>query len=354
MSKMKIQHKELLQFVHSILCAAGVSNAEAEIVSQVLVWCDLVGRYTQGVIRIPIFLRRFKLALIQSPCHPELIQKSEAICLIDGNNGFGQYLGFMAMSKAIEMADRCGIGMVGVSRSNHFSANAYYVQMAAERNKIGLAFTNGFPRTAPHGGISATLGTNPLGFAAPTRNKESILVDLSTGASSGSMIRQAIVEKRNIPEGILIDQAGNPVVDPLQAEGCTILPFGGAKGFCLSLMVEILSGLITGAGISHEVESTYKNFEKSSNSGHLFIAIDIPRVMGDMEVYYKKMDTLISFIKGAQRQNEVEEILLPGETRWRHYNQQLIEGIELNIETVKSLDKIANELSILTPWGCLE
>lgn len=348
--QMKIEHTKLQKLAYDILCAKGVGPEEGKILAKALVWCNLVGRHTQGVIRLPILLKRFSLDLIKSPSHPELIKKSETMYLLAGNDGFGQYLGHVAMSKAIETAEKFGMGMVGVNGSNHFGANAYYVQMAAQSSKIGLAFSNGYPRTAPHGGISATLGTNPLGFSAPMKNEQSILVDLATGASSGSIIRQAISEKTKIPEGVLIDDRGNSIVDPHQAkDGGTILPFGGAKGFCLGLMVEILSGVITGAAISHEVASMYKNFEQSSHSGHLFIAIDIFRMI-ERDTYYQKMSDLISFIKGAKIQNGFDEILLPGEARWRNYERQLADGIELESETIKILDDLAKKSEVATPW----
>lgn len=342
---MKIEHRKLQQFICSVLYSEGVSREEAETVAQVLVWCDAIGRSTHGVIRIPTWLKRFRLGLIKSPCQPEFIQKSETISILNGNNGFGNYLGSIAMSKAIELAERYGIGMVGVRHSNHFSANSYYVQMAAARSQIGLAFTNGFPRTAPHGGITATLGTNPLGFGAPMRNGESVLVDFATSSSSGAAIRQAIVEDRPIPQGVLVAQTQNARGSDEEA----ILPFGGAKGFCLGLMVEILSGVITDSGISHEVSSVYKNFERSSDVGHLFISIDISKAI-EMERYYEKMDLLISYIKASKKQLGIEEILIPGETRWRNYQQQLAEGIELGPTTIESLESIAKDLNILTPW----
>lgn len=349
---MKIEYRKLQQFTYSILCTEGVTSQEAQSVAQVLVWCDAIGRSTHGVIRLPTYLKRFKLGLIQSPCHPEFSQKSETIFMLDGNNGFGHYLGSMAMSKAIELADRYGIGMVGVRHSNHFSANAYYVQMAAAKSQIGLAFTNGFPRTAPHGGITATLGTNPLGFGAPMRSGESVLVDFSTSSVSGAAIRQAIVEDRPIPEGVILREDGSASgvtqKAPVSDEDA-ILPFGGAKGFCLGLMVEILSGVITDSGISHEVGSVYKNFNRSSDVGHLFISIDISKVI-DMERYYNKMDLLISYLKASKKQMGIEEILIPGETRWRNYQRQLVEGIELESKTIESLEIIAKDLNISIPW----
>ena len=342
---MKIKYGNLQNFVRDLLGAEGVAKEEAESVAQVLVWCDAIGRHTHGVIRVPTYLKRFRLGLINSPCNPEFIQKSETISILDGNHGFGHYLGTMAMSKAIELADRSGIGMVGVRHSNHFGANAYYVQMAAAKSHIALAFTNGFPRTAPHGGTSAVLGTNPCGFSAPMRHGESVLVDFSTSSVSGAAIRQAIVEEREVPDGVLRGENQQAQA----ADEDAILPFGGAKGFCLGLMVEILSGVITDSGISHEVGSVYKNFDRSSDVGHLFISIDIAKAI-EMERYYTKMDLLISYIKAAQKQLGITEILIPGETRWRNYQRQLAEGIELDENTIASLESIALDLKVATSW----
>jgi LDH2 family malate/lactate/ureidoglycolate dehydrogenase len=345
----KISHKELQQFTFDLLCSAGVDAQEALIIAKIFIWFDLIGRYTQGVGRLHAYLKRVRHGLIKSPCHPEFVQKSETIFIVNGNDGFGHYLGHIAMSKAIEIANIYGIGMVGVHQSNHFGAGAYYVQMAAEDYKMGLAFSNAVPKVAPYGGITATLGTNPFAFGAPTRNGQSILVDLSTGASSGSMIMKAEKEGKNISEGILIDGNGDAIVDPRYADQGVILPFGGAKGFCLGLMVEILSGVITSSGISHEIASMHKNFERSTNVGNLFLAIDIAKMMHS-ENYFDRMDALIGFIKNAKKRKGVDEILMPGETRWRNYKRQLTEGIRLELNTIASLNTLAKELNVPLPW----
>lgn len=349
MNSSKIDHGRLTEFTQDILIAAGVAASESAIIAEVFVWFDLVGRYTQGVGRLPVYLKRLPNNLIKSPCHPEFIHKSNTTYILNGNNGFGHYLGHIAMSKAIDIADQHGIGVVGVMHSNHFGAGAYYVNMAAQSNKIGFAFSNSVPHVAPFGGILPVLGTNPMAFGVPMKNKESVLVDFSTGASSGSMIMKAAEEGKTIPEGIIIDKDGNPVVDPKAAVNGTVLPFGGAKGFCLGLMVEILSGVITGAGVSHEIASLHKNFERSSNIGHFFVVIDISILM-PIENYIERMDRLVNWIKDVKPQENFDEIMIPGETRWRYYKQQMAQGIDLDQKTIESLNILAQELHIQTPW----
>jgi ureidoglycolate dehydrogenase (NAD+) len=344
-----VSWESLQRFACQLLCSAGVAEQEADLVASGLVWADLVGRHTHGVERLAIYLKRFRHGLISSPCNAEFIRHSETISTLRGNNGFGHYLGQIAISRPIEIAGRHGLGVVGVTQSNHFGAAAYYVQSAAEAQMIGLAFSNSTPQVAPYGGTTAVLGTNPFAFGAPTRSGQSVLVDFSTGAASGSMIRRATEAQKGIPEDILIDEMGRAVVDPSPLNRAVILPFGGAKGFCLGLMVEILSGVITGAGFSHEVASSYGDFDRRCNIGHLFMALDISRVM-PMEEYYERMEMLVSSLKNSGRSKDVGEILIPGETRWRHYARQLAQGIGLDRRTIDLLQTLAAELKVSTPW----
>lgn len=349
MTNVNVNHQTLERFTLDILQASGVDEAEARIIAKALVWANLIGRAPQGALRLGVYLKRFRLGLIQSPCRPEFTQTSESVCLLDGQDGFGHYLGHIGMLKAIELADRYGLGLVGVRNSNHFGAAAYYVQLAAEQSKLGLTTSNSFPRVAPYGGLTPALGTNPFAFGAPTRNGQAILVDFATSAMAGSSIRQAKAERKEIPPGVIIDAHGRDLTDPNLAAQDVILPFGGAKGFCLSLMVEILSGVITGAAISHQIASVYKNFENSSKNGHLFIAIDIAKLM-PIETYFERMEMLIGYIKTAKTGEDVAEILLPGETRWRTHRRQLAEGITLDLETVETLTTLAQTLNVPAPW----
>jgi LDH2 family malate/lactate/ureidoglycolate dehydrogenase len=253
------------------------------------------------------------------------------------------------MDRAIGIAKGHGISLVGVRHSNHFGAAGYYVQMAAERGLIGVAFSNSVPHVAAYGGISAVLGTNPFAFGAPTREGRSVLVDFSTGARSGSVIMHAAREGAMIPEGIVVDENGDPVVDAQKAVDGVILPFGGAKGFGLGLMIEILSAVVTGAGISLEVASLHRDMERESNVGHCFIAIDVSRLM-PLDLYYDRMDMLIGFVKESRPQRGVEEVLIPGETRWRIAEGHLAQGIYLDAGAIEALESMAQDWGVSTPW----
>src|SRR6266446_7575648 len=246
----RINHKDLRDLVAGLLSSAGTETLEAAKVADILVWADLVGRSSQGIWRLKELLPRLRAGFIQSPCSPEFMQKSDGIVLVDGHNGFGRYVGHMAMSRAIELARRCGMGLVVVRNSSHFGAAAYYVHLAAQAGMIGFAFTNAPRRVAAHGGLRPIFGTNPIAFGAPLRDGHSVLIDFSTSIMAGSALRQGLESNEPIREGVAVDEHGKPATNP--AEVFAMLPFGGAKGYCLGLLVEILAGVITGSLMSFQ------------------------------------------------------------------------------------------------------
>ena len=209
----------------------------------------------------PTYYKRFNLGLIKCPCHPKYSQNARAVGLLDGDQGFGHFVGHTGMLKAIERAQDEGIGMVGVHNSNHFGAAGYYVHLTAERGMIGITMSNSFPRMAPYGGVKPVFGTNPFAFGAPRRNGKSLLLDMASSATSGAAVRRCANEGGQLPEGVAMDSQGRPATEPSLLGQSTLLPFAGAKGYGVALMIEILSGVITGAGISGGVKSMFENFK---------------------------------------------------------------------------------------------
>lgn len=343
--KITTTKNKLLNFSTEILIASGADQKEAAIVAQVLVWCDLIGRDNQGVWRLPILSQRIEKGLVSSPCHYKVQENSSSAILIDGKQGMGHYLAYKGMEKAIQVARNTGIAFVGIRDSNFFGAGAYYIEQAASAGMIGIAASNSFPKVAAYQGLSSVLGTNPFAFSAPRENGHSLLLDMATSASAGSTIRKCIESNEELPRGIAIDSTGRDIRDPVEAEKGTMLSFGGAKGYGLSLMVEILSGIITGAGFSHGVKSMYKNLEESGNNGHFFIAIHINKLM-PLKTYYERMEDFINMLRDSGSENNNKKVLLPGEMRWDTYEKNLKQGLVINPETTAELKKLANRYQL--------
>jgi LDH2 family malate/lactate/ureidoglycolate dehydrogenase len=335
----------LQAFAEATLTAGGLAEVEAPIVAGSLVWSDLVGRPTHGVWRLPTYVKRVQRGLIQSPCEPAIERPAPASLRVDGHGGFGQYVGHVAMEAATDAAGRMGIAVATVLNSNHFGTAAYFVELACSRGMIGLAFSNSVPKVAPFGGAQAVFGTNPVAFGAPRRDGRSILVDFSTASSAGSAIIRAAQEGQRIPEGIAIDADGEPITDPARVAAGALLPFGGAKGYGLGLMVEILCGVLAGAGVSHEVASMFECWDRPGRNGHCFVAIDIAALM-PLERFHDRLDTLASGIKQSRRQKGVEHVLLPGEQRWDKRDDHARDGVPLDEKTLDALGTLARELGL--------
>jgi LDH2 family malate/lactate/ureidoglycolate dehydrogenase len=347
MTDRRIDHKDLRDLAVALLSAGGTDGSEAGTVAEILIWADLVGRSTQGIWCLKTLLARLRNGFIQSPCQPELTQKADGIALVDGHNGFGRYVGQVAMSRAIELARRCGMGLAMVRNSSHFGAAAYYVQLAAQAGMIGFALTNAPRRVAAHGGIRPIFGTNPVAFGAPLSDGSSVLVDFSTSMIAGSVLRKGLESNEPIPQGVAIDEHGQPATN--LADISALLPFGGARGYCLSLLIEILAGVITGSLMSFQIPYILEKTERVARIGHVFLVIDIATLLPPPE-YYERMAMLLTAIKDSPLRPGISEVLIPGEIRWRNYREQINNGISLDRKTIESLESLAGELKIPTPW----
>jgi ureidoglycolate dehydrogenase (NAD+) len=349
MTTLKIEAQELQSLAQELLVASGAAADEALLVAESLVWADLRGRHPQGVFRIPVLADMMSKGLISSPATMRWDQPAPAVHHLDAGNGFGQVAGRRAMLRAVELARQSGIGLVTVSGTNHYGAASYFCALAAEEGCLGLTCTNATPKVAPWGGTRAVLGTNPIALGCPSASGGPILVDLSTAAIAGSTIRAINETGGQLPPGVALDAEGRPTTDPRALNTGSLLPAAGPKGFGLGLMVEVLSGILAGAGMSHEVGPYYQTGKRGANLGHVFAAVDIGRLQ-PLEAYLRRVEDLHRAIMDSPRLDEGEEIRIPGETRWRCAERYSREGISLPEETVGALEKTARRTGRALPW----
>ena len=336
----------LVDFLSRILRSHDVAGRQAESVARNIVWNAMVGRDNFSFVRLPVHLERLRAGVLNGHAEPTFADSGEAILTCDGDNGFGHYVGELAMARAIDRAAARGLGMVAVRNSNFFGTGAYFVNMAAEAGTIGLALSNSFPKVAAHGGTRPVLGTNPLAFGAPRRGGRHLLVDMATSALAGSTVRQHMAGATPLAEGLAIDRDGAPITEPGKVKDGALTPFGGAKGYGLALLVEILAGVLSGAGVSHQVASLYNDFERGGNSGHFLVAIDISRFM-PLEAFLDRLDGLVALLHASGPPGSVR---LPGEVRWQHYETNAEAGIELDNGQRRLLAELAEPFGLVAPW----
>lgn len=343
----RVPRQELQRFTEAVLRAAGAGGEQVAQAAEVMVWCDAAERATQGILRLPVHVRRLKAGVVRCSSAPAFERVAPGLGRLDADGAFGQVGARLGMEHALALASEAGVGVVGVRRSNNCGALSYFVAQAAARGMVGLCVSNSFPKVAAHGGVHPVVGTNPFAFSAPRPDGRHILVDTATSAAAGSTIRVAQDRGERLPEGMAVDPQGHPITDPAQVKNGALLPLAGARGFGLSLMVEVLSGVLSGAGIGPEVRSMFGDFTGNGDNGQLLLALDVTRLLSP-EAYAARMDQLAALILGSAL--SPGDVRLPGEARWQALQRSEEQGVPLAPAMAQNLAELAAELNVKTPW----
>ena len=332
----------LTQICLKIFRAAGVTDAESEVVTRSMVDANLAGHHSHGVIHLPKYVQEIEASLIQPAADIEVRRESPSTAVLNGNWGFGPVIATRAVELAIQKAKDCDISSVVAFRCNEVGRLGGYALNAAEQHMICVLTVNdhgGGPCVAPFGGIEGRLSTNPIACAIPIEGCEPILLDMSTSVAASGKIRLKKNRQETLPDGWLINAEGNPTNNVDEFYGAlpgALLPFGGIaahKGFGLSFVIDILSGALSGAGCSRGGEARVGN-------GLFVMAINIAS-FADVSDFNEEVKRFIAYIKSAKKSPGVEEILIPGERSFREKNRQRREGIFIDEHTWRSIQAIA-------------
>ncbi len=335
----RYQWEKLENFCSSVLEKAGVSNKNAKIVANSLIEADLRGVDSHGVVRTAIYLERIEKSMINPDAKIDIYAESDSAVLVDGNNNFGSVIGMEALNVALEKAKKSGVALVGVKQSNHFGTGAYYIKKAIEQDMILLVLSNASQTMPPTGGIRPFLGTNPLAVGVPAGEKSPFILDMATSVVARGKIIVEAQKGNSIPLGWAVDKEGNPTTDAHAALEGSVLPLGGPKGYGISMFIDILAGVLTGAGFGKYVNNMYENWQEPQNVGHIFLAIDINRFM-PIEFFKARMDQYITEIKAEPKAPGVEEIFIPGEIESIKAKERMENGIVLPLKVAQELEEI--------------
>jgi len=338
---------ELKRFCEGVFGGLGMADEDARVAADSLVRANLEGTDSHGISRLAIYSRRMREGRISAT--PDVrVERNGATLRVDGGNALGQVASHHALEAAIPVARETGIVGVAVRNSNHFGTAAYYCQMACREGMALIATTNSPSGIAPWGGKSAHFGTNPIAFGFPTREEPHVIVDMSTSVVARGKIILAAKEGAPIPEGWAIDGEGSDTTDAAAALKGAVLPLGGAKGYALALAVEVMSGVLSGAAFGPHVNNLYKDGDPPADVGHCFILIDVSRWM-PLEEYYARMEQFLGEIKASPRAEGVEEILYPGERRYRSYLENRELGVALPPAIRQELEDLGQEYGAFFP-----
>ena len=346
--KIRIAPERVLSYVKKLLIHAGLGEADAETVAENLLFANLRGLDTHGVMRLPTYLKRVELGLANKDARPKVVNEGETYAVVDGENGLGPIAGKLAMEIAIEKAKKAAVGITFVRNSQHYGSCAFYTMMAMEQGMVGFSTCNTSPLMAPTGGKKRLIGNNPISFAAPTPEGMTFVLDIALSNVAGGKIMLAEKNGQKIPLGWALDKEGRPTTDPHAGftDGGLLLPVGAHKGYGMVLMLDVLCGILSGGVTSSKVLGT-TDFKSQGNMGTCFMmaAIDIAQLM-PLDVFKARMGEMIQEIRDCPRAEGVDEILLPGEIEARAEAERGANGIPITLPILSELDALGEAAGI--------
>jgi len=350
-----LKKQPLEDFVTEVFKKLGVDGADARIVAGIIVAADLKGFSSHGVSRIKRYVDGIKTGGIEPVARIKVIKETPVSALIDGGNGLGQVVAYRAMEKCIKIAEKTGVGFVGVRNSNHFGIAGYYSTMALVKNMVGISLTNARSSVAPTFGVEPVLGTNPISVAVPTGGPFPFVLDMATSIIQRGKLEVLERENKEMVSGWAIDERGKTLTNPQRVtEGiftrkAALLPlggtgeeFGGHKGYGLSLLVDILCACFTGANYGLHLSRSKKG---GYNLGHFFGAIDV-ELFRPLHEFKKTIDSMFKEIKNSKRFPGKEKIYVAGEKEFEMENRRKKEGIPVHPEVFEYMNTLKETLKI--------
>jgi LDH2 family malate/lactate/ureidoglycolate dehydrogenase len=322
--RVRLSVEEARDLGERALQGIGYDAEEARIVADHCIDAALCGYEYSGlpkILNIPEH-RRFR-----QQRHPmRKLHETGVSVLFDGGNNVGMLAMYHATEAAIAKAAAHGIAVVAVSNSWMSGRSAYYCEMIARADLVGIHTASSAHGVAPPGGAAGALGTNPIAFGMPSA-KGPVVFDMGTSAF---MLTEVALRERlgqPLPEGVAIDPEGNPTRDAHLARLGAILPFAGYKGFGLGFVVAAL-GALAGAG-----------FDPDHEDGYLFIVMK-PDLLIPLDRYKEALSALIERIKATPRLPGVDEIRIPGERGFRSRETLSRAGLEIDRLVYDSLIRL--------------
>lgn len=338
-----IPAQELRQSVFTIFSAAGAPTAVAQRITDSLVESNLVGHDSHGVLRVAEYVERIQSGALQLHGEVTIVHETTATALIDCQWNLGQVAVPQGMDLAMTKARVNGIGMVVLGHCDHTGRVGEYVVSAAQQDMIGQLICNGsLPGgiVTPFGGARRALGANPIAWALPVADRLPLFFDFATSAVAHGKLQVAADKGELVPEGWIIDKWGHPTRNPHdQFDDGAILPFGGHKGYALSVMIELLGGGLSGAGFP--LLPGYR-----WDQGTVLTVIDIAAFQPVAE-FKAQAAAFVTQLKATPRAPGVEEILLPGELEWRTKAIRERDGIPLPEVTWERIQAAGRAMGIV-------
>jgi L-2-hydroxycarboxylate dehydrogenase (NAD+) len=338
----------LAGFITTVLERLKVPAADAKIVSDCLVFAHLRGFDTHGLPCLAGYVECLEQGRINPTPNITVERPMPWTVRLEADNGLGQVAAYRAMTLAIETAEQLGVGAAVVRRSNHFGAACCYSMLALPRDCIGLVTSNALAVAAPFGALEPFLGTNPLSVAVPTLKAPPFVIDMATSEGARKKVRQALSQGVPLPAGWALDKDGNPTTDPKAALEGVMLPFGGMKGSAITLLLDILSGVLSGAEFGGRVLSVLTNQQRESGNGNFMLVLKVSSFL-PAEEFKSRMDEDLARLRALRPAKGIKEVIYPGYKEHFTEISRKEQGIPLNATVVEEARSIGKRHGVVFP-----
>ncbi len=329
MKGQQLSLEQLHQLVVNALKRHNTSEENAAAVARALVAAEADGLAGHGLSRLPSYCAQAASGKVDGHAVPVATRVADAAIRIDARHGFAFGALVLAVEELCRLTPKTGIAVAAVTHSHHCGAAGYHVEALARAGLVGLLFANTPRAIAPWGGKTGVFGTNPIAFAAPRKEKDPLVIDLSLSKVARGKIMVAKQRQESIPEGWALDSEGRPTTDPEAALSGTMLPMGNAKGAALVLMVEILAAALTGAHFGFEASSFFTAKEEPPNVGQLLLALAPYPLSNDQ--FYSRLEDLLETIRIQSNTR------LPGDRRLKLRQKAYKDGVFLTHQQYEQL-----------------
>lgn len=346
-----VRASRLHEFATAALDAVGMPGEDARLTADAMTWADLRGLDAHGVAtKLPQCVRRIRAGGSSAAPTFEKVDETASMVSIDAHNAWGQVAAARGMDIAIQKGKSAGIGAAVVRNASSAAAMGYYPTLAVQQCMIGVAVTNGPALVAPTGGTSRVLGNQAHAMGCPAGRHHPILFDSSTTSMSTGEMDLLHEQGELLPEDVLLDSSGAPTRDPGVWRTGTLLPAGGHRGYGLSLMFEVLTGVLAGGSIWAPGVGHPFVFDEPQGVSLFLLAIDPSSAMA-YEDFTARVDRLIDEIHASPPAAGVKRIYVPGERSALTAAERERDGIPLSAERAAALQELAGELGVAwSPW----
>ena len=342
---LRIGKAELTEFVTSIFVAVGLTREHAGEWAKMLVWANLRGTDSHGIIRIPRYIELVSNKSINPTPNIRIERKTAAAVVLETDRAPAAVGMTRAVAEAIGCAREAGVGWCAARHTTHTGAIGYFAQQAANQGFAAIVMTASGPMMIYPGTKVAAVSSNPIAFAVPRQGARPYLLDFSTGVVANGKIMAAADRGEKIPLGWGVDKDGRDTTDPKAVEN--VLPMAGPKGAGLSFMIECFTSLLLSEPrIAPDLESWAIGDDPFLNGS--VIAIN-PAAFGDGAMFEREAARLGTAIAGLARADGVEQIFLPGERGDSIRAEREKNGIPIPKGTWQRIGKTAQALGVTAP-----